>query len=196
MRHAGFRGLDLVGARAANMNTGFPKVLLLNGAFGIGKTSVARAIVEVLPETIIINPELIGVLLQRCLRVAGRTVDDFQDLSTWRMLTVNAVRTAAWRGRRILVPMAIDKLTYLAEVRSGIERAGLHCMHICLVAPEPVVHDRLRRRGADPVRNSWEYRRASECCASHTSSEFAHKVDATSGTIRTIAREVLAVWSA
>jgi len=52
-------------------------ILLLNGAFGIGKTTVARALVARLPRSVLFDPELIGMALQG-------TAGDFQDRKAWR----------------------------------------------------------------------------------------------------------------
>ena len=70
--------------------------MFLNGAFGIGKTTVARALVKRLPRAVLFDPEPIGVLLQRF-----RRVDDFQDLRAWRRLTIFGIRIARmqWKAK-------------------------------------------------------------------------------------------------
>src|SRR5687767_2126468 len=65
-------------------------ILLLNGAFGIGKTSVARRLVARLPRAVLYDPEIIGIALQRAARIVGWNVPDFQDLRLWRRLTITA----------------------------------------------------------------------------------------------------------
>ncbi|HVF38744.1 MAG TPA: AAA family ATPase [Gemmatimonadaceae bacterium] len=169
-------------------------ILLLNGAFGIGKTSVAHSVVKQRPDVGLVNPEPIGVGLQRGSRLLGIEVDDFQDLHMWRALTVQLVKAAAWRGKHVIVPMAFDNIDYLREIRLGLERSGMECHHVCLIAPEDVVHARLRQRGADTKRNAWEYRRASQCCIAHVRSEFATHVDANARTPDAIATELLRSW--
>lgn len=94
-------------------------ILLLNGAFGIGKTTVARALGRRLPHSLVFDPEPIGVALQRAARLAGRNVDDFQDLPSWRALTVTGLRVARVFWPRILVPMAFSNTTYLDEIRAS-----------------------------------------------------------------------------
>jgi hypothetical protein len=54
-------------------------ILLLNGAFGVGETTVARAVVARLPRAVVFDPEIIGIALQRLARAAGRRVDEFQE---------------------------------------------------------------------------------------------------------------------
>ncbi|HEX6095010.1 MAG TPA: AAA family ATPase [Thermoanaerobaculia bacterium] len=153
-------------------------ILLLNGAFGIGKTTVARLLVARLPRACLFDPEIIGIALQRSARLAGRTVDDFQDLRSWRKLTITGLRLARAFRPNVVVPMAFSNPAYLDEIRLGIARFERRVFHFCLVAPVEVVHERLSRRTLDPEDAAWQHRRASECCRAHTSEEFATHVTA------------------
>ena len=164
---------------------------MLNGAFGIGKTTTARALRARLPRAILFDPELIGLALQRTARLAGRSVEDFQDLRAWRRLTIAGLRTARLWAPTVIVPMAISNSGYLAELRQGILRFEPRLLHFCLVAPVETVHDRLRSRGADPSRHGWQFRRASECCAVHGKDEFAIQIDATRRTPDDIAADLV-----
>ena len=166
-------------------------ILILNGAFGIGKTTIAQRIVRALPRAVVFNPELIGIPLQRVARVMGREVADFQDLAVWRRLTVVAVRLVRACGLNVVVPTAFSNKSHLAEIRSQLMRFEPLVLHVCLTAPIEVVHERLRSRGADAARQSWEYARATECCAVHSRPEFAQQI-AASGTVDEVARAVLA----
>jgi hypothetical protein len=167
-------------------------ILLLNGAFGIGKTTVAREIRRMRPGTLLFDPELIGGPLQLAARLAGRGVDDFQDLAIWRRLTIAGLRSASRVRPRIVVPMTFSNLAYLREVREGLAAGGRDVRHVCLVAPLAVVQERLRRRGSDATRSAWSWRRAAECCAAHADPAFAVHVDASARTPSEIAPEILA----
>ena len=155
-------------------------IVLLNGAFGIGKTTVARELISQVPDSALFDPELIGIALQRVLNVGARRVDDFQDLRAWRLLTVHGIRAAGWRSRIVIVPMAISNVSYLTELRDRMSKFEPEVRHYCLVAPLATVHARLKQRGADHARNAWEFRRAEECCEAHRSAAFAEHVDASS----------------
>ena len=156
-------------------------ILLLNGAFGIGKTTVARSLVKRLPRAVVFNPELIGSALQRV-----RPVYDFQDLPSWRRWTIAALRVMRMFWPNVIVPMAFSNLAYLDEIRRGLGRFEPHVVHVCLVAPVDVVHERIRGRG-DVDR--WPYDRAAECCVAHASAEFATHISA-AGTPDDLAEEL------
>jgi len=154
-------------------------ILLLNGAFGIGKTTVAQMLVARCPGSLLFNPEVAGMVLQRSARLAGHVVEDFQDFRLWRLLTVWGLRLARLRSSAIVVPMAISNPWYLSQLRDAIGRFEPHLYHACLTAPVDVVHARLYGRGDARETHEWEYRRASECCAVHGGEAFAIHVDAT-----------------
>jgi len=59
------------------------RVVWLNGAFGIGKSTVAELLAERLGDAIVFDPELIGAGL-RAERAEWRGLDDFQDIPEWR----------------------------------------------------------------------------------------------------------------
>ncbi len=157
-------------------------ILLLNGAFGIGKTTVARAFVARSPRTVLFDPELIGMALQRIVRV-----DDFQDLRAWRRLTILGLRITRWFRPNVIVPMAISNPAYLREIVKGIRRFEPRVVHFCLTAPIDVVRERLRQRPP----NAWVERRAAECCVAHGDETFGTQIDATTRTPDEIAEELL-----
>ena len=168
-------------------------IILLNGAFGIGKTTVARALTARLPRAALFDPEFIGIALQRGACLLGREVDDFQDLASWRRLTVAGIRAARAVRTNVVVPMAFSNTAYLQEIRRGLGRFEPLLFHVCLVAPIEVVHERLRNRGEDLEASAWQCRRASECCAAHASDEFATHIDAAHGSPDEIAEKILRV---
>jgi hypothetical protein len=167
-------------------------IVLVNGAFGVGKTTVARSLAARIPGSVIHDPELVGIALQRAARLLGRTVEDFQDLPLWRTLTVAALRVARLRAPAVIVPMAFSEPAYLDEIRRGVAAFEPTVHHYCLVASVAVVHARLAARGADAVAHEWQYRRAAECCVAHASDAFRVHVDAGTETPDEIADRLLA----
>lgn len=162
-------------------------IVLLNGAFGVGKTTVARLMVARMPRAILFDPELIGFVLQRITRV-----EDFQDLRLWRRLTILGLRIARLFFPNVVVPMAISNAAYLEELRAGIARFEPRVLHYCLIAPLEVIHERQRNRRVDARDAAWQHRRAAECCAAHGGPEFAVHVPAHDRDAVTIAEELVA----
>jgi hypothetical protein len=165
-------------------------IVFLNGAFGIGKTKVARLLVAHVPRACVFDPEVLGMALQRVSRLTGRRVDDFQDLPSWRRLTIAGLRIARLFYPIVIVPMAFSEVSYLNQIREGVGRFEPSVLHFCLVAPFEVVRERLLRRGHADV--AWQCRRASECCRAHRDGEFARHVDAVGRNPEVIALELAA----
>jgi hypothetical protein len=165
-------------------------IVFVNGAFGIGKSTVARLLVACLPRAVLYDPELPGIALQHLARLFGRHVDDFQDLRLWRRLTILALRIARWFRPNVIVPMAFSNAAYLQEIRGAVTRFEPHTLHFCLIAPIDVVRERLRTRRVQPADGAWQDRRASECCELHPQPAFARHVDAAKRDVMQIADEI------
>jgi hypothetical protein len=166
-------------------------ILLLNGAFGIGKTSVGRVLAARLPRAVLYDPEIVGIALQRAARLAGIKVHDFQELRLWRRLTVIGLRLVRLFWPNVIVPMAFSNARYLQEIRAGISRFESCQLHFCLVAPIDVVQQRLRSRRVGALDAAWQARRAAECCSVHGEDVFATRINAAERGVAEIAEEIL-----
>jgi chloramphenicol 3-O-phosphotransferase len=172
-------------------------VVFVNGAFGIGKTSVARRLRRELPGSAIFDPELVGLVLRRLpsfVPLQGRGTGDFQDLASWRRISLLGIRGVRALRRIVIVPMAFSRLDYLHELLRGAARFDADVRHFCLVAPLPIVLERLAKRGgdlADPAL-AWQVRRAEECCVAHRSAEYAEPIEASDRTPEQLAAEIAA----
>jgi hypothetical protein len=167
-------------------------IVFLNGAFGVGKTVVARHLRRRLPASAIYDPELLGFVLQRLPRLAPRDTEDFQDLPLWRRGSVRGIQLVRTFRPTVLVPMTFSNLDYLREILSGVQRFDSQVRHFCLTAPLAVVEARLARRGSDPTHRvtAWQLRRAAECCAAHAAPEFSEHVATDHRDVREVAMEI------
>lgn len=89
-------------------------ILWLNGAFGVGKTTVAKELVRLLPNARLSDPERIGFVMRRTLWRG----QDYQDVELWRRLTRRQVAHAARRGTAV-VPMTIVQRDILDAIAPG-----------------------------------------------------------------------------
>ena len=69
-------------------------VLWLNGAFGVGKSTVAELLRQRLRDAIVVDPEPIGQYLRLALPPDAQT-RDFQDMPPWRTITRVAIESIA-----------------------------------------------------------------------------------------------------
>jgi cytidylate kinase len=66
-------------------------IVMVNGPFGVGKTTVAQALCAATPNAMLYDPEIVGTALRYV--TAGvvsqaEQTDDFQDIALWPSLTV------------------------------------------------------------------------------------------------------------
>lgn len=144
-------------------------IVLLNGSFGVGKTTVARHLQKKLGKISIFNPEHVGLALSRVgvpLHLVKSETDDFQDIPQWRRLTIAGARL--WRDvlrMDVLVPMTIADREYFDEIRSGLVRIDPDLRLFCLTASLQTIKKRLNNRGVDldSVDGRWISIRLAEC---------------------------------
>jgi hypothetical protein len=86
-------------------------IIWINGPFGVGKTSVARELVALIPDARIVDPERIGYVMKRTFW----RHHDYQDVALWRRLTVRQVHRRARRST-VIVPMTVVDPTVFAEI--------------------------------------------------------------------------------
>ena len=149
------------------------QVVWLNGAFGAGKTTVARKLASVLPDAMTLDPEAIGGMLRKAIPACRRTLD-FQDLRVWRRLTVAAVEHVLQdHPGLLLVPMTVVDSTYFEETVGELRRSGITVHHFTLVAEPKTIRRRLLLRLAHPRSTRWALQRVERCTRALQASRFA-----------------------
>lgn len=106
-------------------------IVLVNGPFGVGKSTAARLLARRLPGAAVYDPEVIGFVLRRIGRpLIGET--DYQDLVLWRRLTAWGAWLLRRNRRTLVVPMALVRRDRFAAVAGGLRRADpdLRCFYL------------------------------------------------------------------
>ncbi|MEV8310145.1 NUDIX domain-containing protein [Streptomyces flavidovirens] len=141
-------------------------IVWINGAFSAGKTSAARELIDLIPNSTFYDPELIGGELRNLLpqkRLAE--VTDYQDLPIWRRLVVDtAAALLAEVGGVLVVPMTLLRQEYRDEIFGGLAARRIPVCHVLLSADETILRGRIAAReelpddpeGSERVRQ-WAY---------------------------------------
>ncbi|MFJ3903082.1 NUDIX domain-containing protein [Streptomyces sp. NPDC090025] len=134
-------------------------IVWINGAFGAGKTSAARELLDLIPNSTLYDPELTGGALRRLLpRKRLAEVGDFQDLPIWRRLVVDtAAALLAEVGGVLVVPMTLIRQEYRDEIFGGLAARRIEVRHVVLTPDETILRGRIEERAAceaaqEPVR--------------------------------------------
>ena len=158
--------------------------ILLNGSFGIGKTTVAELLTRRVPGAAIYDPERIGYILRRLPAwTLGRIKQppDYQDLALWRRLIVLGAKRKYHQAAIVVVPMAFTNKEYFEAFALALgTTAPVH--RFCLVAPLKIIQARLAKRASLENRDisDFEIRRSKECVEAHHNVDFGTPIDATS----------------
>ncbi|MDX3853869.1 NUDIX hydrolase [Streptomyces sp. AK02-01A] len=143
-------------------------IVWINGAFGAGKTSTARELIDLIPNSTVYDPELIGGELARLLpqkRLAE--VSDYQDLPIWRRLVMDtAAALLAEVGGMLVVPMTLLRQEYRDEIFGGLASRRIPVRHVLLTTDETILRGRIAAREViegDPEANE----RARQWCYEH-----------------------------
>lgn len=123
-------------------------IVWLNGAFSTGKTSTARELTELIPDSTLYDPEVIGGAL-RCLMPPKRMgeVGDFQDLPIWRRLVADAAAALlAEVGGVLVVPMTLLRQDYRDEIFGALASRRIPVRHVLLTLDETILRARIANR--------------------------------------------------
>jgi chloramphenicol 3-O-phosphotransferase len=172
-------------------------ILLINGAFGVGKTTVAGVLRRHLPGSVVYNPEWAGSVLMRLpswVRLRGAGTDDFQDIELWRRSVVAGTKLfrAVTRGP-VIVPMAFSRRDYFDEIVAGLRGLDGSLKVYCLRAPMATILARLERRGEKiaGAEREWVVRKARACVEAHEDAYFGEPVDTEAASATEVAREII-----
>ncbi|MFE7705022.1 NUDIX domain-containing protein [Streptomyces sp. NPDC057486] len=127
-------------------------IVWINGAFGAGKTSAARELIDLIPNSTFYDPELIGGGLRYLLpqkRLAE--VTDYQDLPIWRRLVVDtAAALLAEVPGVLVVPMTLLRQEYRDEIFGGLASRRIPVRHVLLSPEETILRQRIADREEVP----------------------------------------------
>ncbi|WP_127539541.1 AAA family ATPase [Paenibacillus illinoisensis] len=138
-------------------------IVMINGAFGSGKTSAAKMLQPLINNSMIYDPEEIGYMIRKLIpeecREENERTDDFQDIELWRVLTVKtAVEVRRKYNKHLIVPMTIYKEENFNHIYNGFKAIDEELYHFSLVATEETIYKRLAKRGDEF--GGWQYQQA------------------------------------
>src|SRR5690554_6796225 len=126
-------------------------IVMINGSFGSGKTSAANKLVQLLPNSMIFDPEEVGYLLRKLIieedRFGEERTDDFQDFGLWKNLTVNIANEIKEKyNKNLIVPMTIYKMQNFEYIQRGLKDIDSNLYHFCLLASDETIQERMNQR--------------------------------------------------
>jgi 8-oxo-dGTP pyrophosphatase MutT (NUDIX family) len=150
-------------------------IVWINGAFGAGKLTTARELIDLIPNSTLYDPGLTTDQLR--LQLPAKRLDemdDHQDLPIWRRLVVEtAAALLDELGGTLVVPMTLLRQEYRDEIFGGLAARRISVRHVLLHPEETILRTRIAERErarlllddsaaseyGDPVDEQWAYRR-------------------------------------
>lgn len=167
-------------------------IVFINGAFGVGKTTLAELLLARIKNSLLFDAEEVGVFLSHVVQPIV-TFDDFQDLPMWRTLTVETAKQLKLSyGRTLIMPMTIWYQPYFEEVMTGLRQSEPHLYHFCLTASAETIAARLRQRNYLPETQAFSYEHIEPCVAAFKSPLFAQQLDTEEKLPEELAEEIQA----
>ncbi|MGL5380728.1 transglutaminase domain-containing protein [Clostridium sp.] len=169
-------------------------IVIVNGAFGTGKTSVALNLTKSIPDSMLYDPEEVGFMLRNIisddLKEEKEKTDDFQDLDLWKRFVVKiADELISKYGKNLIVPITLKNSECLEYIKKGFESLDSQVYHFCLTASVETIHKRLIKRGDTP--GSFSFNKTLPCIEAFKGLEFEEYVDTEEKTIEEVEKVIL-----
>lgn len=168
-------------------------IVFVNGPFGVGKTTVAKLLVQKVPDAMLYDPEVIGAVLKR---VAGpfKKVDDFQDYTLWRTLVVGGVRLLKKASARtLIIPMTVWRRDYFDRIIGGLRRVDGDLACFRLTASRDVLMDRISSDTEDREARAWRATHVEVCMKALRDPAFGTEIRTDGRTPAAVADRILQI---
>jgi predicted kinase len=142
-------------------------ILLINGPFGVGKTTVARILVSRLRRSVLFDPERVGWWL----RLAGSGHTDFQDDPRWPGHVVKTARVMRVFGGTVVMPITLWRAERFDVIVRGL-RAFAPTLTFRLTAEETELRRRIDQDLKQPGARTWRLTHLRPCIEAFSSGDF------------------------
>lgn len=155
-------------------------IIMINGAFGAGKTTVANELLKKMDNSMLFDPEAVGYMLRHIIpedmKQPEERTDNFQDLAPWKILVVQVAEQLKNHYRKnLIVPMTIFNEEYFQYIKNGFLGIDHETYHFCLRASEATIHERLRKRGEEE--GNWCFQQTGKCVDAFNTGKFGKYIE-------------------
>jgi 8-oxo-dGTP pyrophosphatase MutT (NUDIX family) len=127
-------------------------IIWVNGAFGAGKSTAARELLDLVPDSTLYDPDVLGDCLRRLLPGKRlKEVAEQGDLPIWRRLVVEtAAALLAEVGGVLVVPATLLRQEHRDEIFGGLAARGIEVRHLLIDPGETILRSRSAELTAGP----------------------------------------------
>ncbi|MEK4080049.1 AAA family ATPase [Solibacillus sp. FSL K6-1126] len=166
---------------------------MINGAFGVGKTTIANRLLNEIENSMLYDPEEIGYMLRNVIPIDIKRTEsatgNFQDLDLWKELTVDMGKKLITKYEiNLIVPMTIREIEYFHYIYKGFKRIDEQTYHFCLNASKETIYERLIERGEEE--GNWCFQQTDKCLAAYNQYDFGEYIDTEKNSIDEIIQHI------
>jgi predicted kinase len=119
-------------------------IVWLNGTHGVGKTTTAALVQQLIPDSRVFDAEKVGETLVDVYPGLPPT-DNFQHWPPWRTLVVETARRILdYTGGTLVMPMTVLVEPYWREISQGLATYDIPVHHFVLHANQEVLKERIQ----------------------------------------------------
>jgi predicted kinase len=167
-------------------------ILFLNGAFGIGKTTTARLLIERIPDAMLYDPEIVGAFLRKLLEGVAEQAD-FQDHSLWEPMVVETARMLKTEyGFTLVIPMTVWRRERFERLAEGLRAVDPDLRLFRLTATEKTLRERILSRAEAEGDHGWCLRHLEVCLEASEDPAFGTEIRTDGRSPEEVTGEVLA----
>ncbi|UAL53104.1 MULTISPECIES: AAA family ATPase [Metabacillus] len=168
-------------------------IIMINGAFGVGKTTICNELLIEINNSMLFDPEEVGFMLRNIIPEEVKRLEaetgDFQDLQLWKELTVKVAKLLITKYNvNLIVPMTIRKPEYFNYILTGFKSVDKQTYHFCLTASKETIYKRLRKRGEEE--GNWCFQQTEKCIEAYKEYNFGEYIDTENVSITAIIENI------
>ncbi|WP_442598046.1 AAA family ATPase [Neobacillus sp. D3-1R] len=173
-------------------------IIMINGAFGVGKTTVSESLLKEIDNSMLYDPEEVGYMLRtiitkEVMKEAEQT-GDFQDLELWKVFTVKVAESLLETyNKTLIVPMTIYKKENFEYILEGFKQIDPQTYHFCLLGHEETIYERLRKRGEEE--GNWCFQQTQKCVTAFKDPGFGEFIHTDEMNVEEIVKTILGTVS-
>lgn len=164
----------------------------LNGAYGVGKSTVAECLKSKLPKAHIFDAEEVGNAIRDNFPEESKYSVIFEGYPLWRELNYKLLKEIDERfNGDVIVPMTLILEASYEEIIQKLAASDVPVLYVILDADQKTIHDRILKRGE--AEDCWCMQNINKCLDAFVKDTHAVHIETHGKTPESIADEILAI---
>ena len=167
-------------------------IIWIDGAYGVGKSTLAEKLHALLPNSFIFDTENVGNAVRDNMPPSVYYSETFEGYPLWFHVCNELLTELTDRFEGVvLVPMTLMLQESFARFAEPLRGRGIEIVHVLLESSKEVIHDRILARGENE--GCWCMRHIDECLSAQQRFEDVIRVQSVGQTADELANEVIQI---